>query len=755
MTDVNEAFPGDPETMNNNMTLKKFFHLYLVRTAIASIYTVANAQPVVIDPYVTLSVFDSGGALTRGSNGGFTLGGLEVDPLGNGVFVIAGDSNIFDITASLQLIHSTGMGSSATVGMPEPISLIPWAYDLTRGADGRYYVAGALSGVGGVYGFDPVGESPVNAFITGTPTWATSGLTLDVTGAIALISTDGSSSTSSNGLYQITSDGVVTKLINPGELPHGIPHGTDDHVMTLDGRIILAGDKSHELWDVTAGPGSVTLLADLDAYFSQGEVPGWGINDNVWGSRATVDPVSGDIFYSHGAAVPTTTPMSIIRVTADGSTASLFATGFSVLRDLDFGPSSHGEGRSLYVTEFSGGVGTIYELAFAEPDILGRPVYQPGAGEGLYLWKETFDGPYHMEISGSGPLTQFSFELIADKPIDSVMPRQLETNDTLVWNGHHLAFNGWVTNWVDALDFRLPPGTTAMIAIEQDGTPSPSQLHIGASGLPLSPNGWIAEADTLPVTPPFQGGQDLGLFIGRDAASGEVHIRCNGDGSNHHAEINLLFSRSPGAVTPVGLEINDVLVAAGDNSLSIDSYVGSWWDGVNIDLLPATRVGFAYRQDGLIQSDWVNPKTHDLGTPNAYQLPQVNPYGKPLYNPATEAGLYLWQDKATGAWHLRGAAGGSSGRYSGEIVSDQPFTSVSAVSLEANDLLDASDPKRIVFDLAMWSQWEDGIDYQVPSGAQLSLDLTTGYPFASPAEAVRVGILKWPVGSLPLDLSGW
>ena len=645
------------------------------------------------------------------------------------------------------------MNTATTIGMPEPISLIPWAYDLTRGTDGRYYVAGALSDVGGIYGFDPGGESSVYVFVTGTPTWATSGLTFDETNTIAFISTDGSSSTSSNGLYRITTNGVVTKLINPGELPDGIPRGTEGHVVTLDGRTILAGDKSHDLWDVTGGPGSVTLLADLDAFFSPGEVPGWGLNDNVWGSRATVDPVSGDIFYSHGAAAPATIPISIIRVAADGSTASLFATGFSVLRDLDFGPASNGEGRSLYVTEFSNGTGTIYELAFKEPDILGEPAYQPGAEEGLYLWRESFDGPYHMEISGSGPLSQFSFELIADQPIDSVIPRQLETNDSLAWSGHHLTFTGWVSNWIDGLDFQLPPGTRAMIAVEQDGTPSPSQLHVGASGLPLSPSGWIVAADSLPAPPPFQGGQDLGLFIGRDAASGEVHARWNGDGQNHRAGIELLFSQSPDAITPVGLEFNDVLVAAA-NSVSIDSYVGTWWDGVNIDVPPATHMGLAYTQDGLIQIDWVNPTTHDLGKPNAYWLPRAESYGKPVYDPGTEAGLYLWQDKATGAWHLRGAAGGGGGRYSGEIVSDQPFTTVSAVSIEANDVLDTTDPLRIVFDLGMWNQWEDGIDFQAAPGAQLTLNLTTGSPYDNPAQAVHVGNLEWPIDNLPPEF-GW
>ena len=126
-----------------------------------------------------------------------------------------------------------------------------------------------------------------------------------------------------------------------------------------------------------------------------------------------------------------------------------------------------------------------------------------------------------------------------------------------------------------------------------------------------------------------------------------------------------------------------------------------------------------------------------------------------MYDPGTEAGLYLWQDKATGTWHLRGAAGGGDGRYTGEIVSDQPFTGVSAVSIEANDVLDTTDPMRIVFDLRMWNQWEDGIDFQTAPGAQLTLNLTAGKPFANPAQAVRVGNLKWPVENLPLDISGW
>jgi hypothetical protein len=396
----------------------------------------------------------------------------------------------------------------------------------------------------------------------------------------------------------------------------------------------------------------------------------------------------------------------------------------------------------------------VHVLEPSFPSLAGKPDYQPGLDEGLYLWKDTFDGPYHIEANGSGPSSVFSVELITDRPIAAVTTRSFESNDSLAWSGSYLDFEAHVGPWFDGLDVQLPPGTNAMIAVEQDGRPNPRQLHIGASGQPLTPSGWIIEADTLPPLPAFQGGQDLGLFIGRNAANGEVRARWNGDGPNHRAEIDFLFSQVPTIVTPVGIEANDVFIAS-DNAISIDSYVGSWWDGANIALQPGTRMGLAYTQDGLVQPHRVNPATRNLGLANAYRLPRAEPYGKPDYDPGAEAGLYLWQDKATGVWHLRGAAGGGGGRYTGEVVSDQPFTLVSAFSLESNDVLDTADPRRIVFDLGMWKQWEDGIDFQAAPGAQLTLNLTSGNPFGVPGKAVRIGEMKWPVDNLPLNLGGW
>jgi len=386
------------------------------------------------------------------------------------------------------------------------------------------------------------------------------------------------------------------------------------------------------------------------------------------------------------------------------------------------------------------------------PALLSRPSYVEGQEAGLYLWKDSFDGPYHIEVNGDGPLSVFSVELIADQTLASVTPQLLEANDTLAWNANHLQFEGRVTSGIDKLDFQLAPGSRAMLAVEQNGVANPRQLHIGASGDPLTPAGWVLEADTLPALPAFQGGVDLGLFVGR--ASGEVRARWNGDGPNHRSELDLLFSQLPTAVTPVGYESNDVLETT-PYSAAAEGVVGVWWDGLNVDLPAGTRMGLAYKQDGLVQPHWVNPASRNLGLPNAYRLPQATPYGAPAYDPATEANLNLWKDEVTGVWHVQATAGSGFARYTGELVSDQPFARVSANGLEASDTLNnTTAPTRIVFDLSMWSPWEDGFEFEVPAGASVQLSLQ---PQGSedPAQTIRIGAQRWPVEQLPVNISGW
>ena len=315
--------------------------------------------PVSLDPTATVSTFDTGGLLSPALNGGFTVGGLEVDPAGGTVYVVASDGGFGGTSTVVQLLSSTGLGTATAVGAAAPIKLNARGYDLTHNA-GLYYVAGTLSAaapVHGIHGLDPAGVAAPSTFATTTSGFATSGLTFNAAGTSALVSTDGvDTAVLPNGLYSVPGGGPEAPVVLTGALPGGIPTGTDDHVITLDGRTIVVGDGSHDLWDVSGGAGAVSLLVDLDL------IPAVAPFLSGGGVRSAVDPWTGDIFIGWGLF-----GSDIIRVAADGSGAIHFATGLLSTRDLDIGLSSNGSGGvSLYVTEEdTAGVGSIYEFTLS------------------------------------------------------------------------------------------------------------------------------------------------------------------------------------------------------------------------------------------------------------------------------------------------------------------------------------------------------------------------------------------------------
>lgn len=113
--------------------------------------------------------------------------------------------------------------------------------------------------------------------------------------------------------------------------------------------------------------------------------------------------------------------------------------------------------------------------------------------------------------------------------------------------------------------------------------------------------------------------------------------------------------------------------------------------------------------------------------------------GVPAFNPATQRALFLYRSCGDGTWHLRGTAGGTSGRYSGRIVSDEPFTSVKPDSLESGDVLQ-HDAGVVEFTFYMSNGWTDGIDFAFPAGvdARLEIDDATGPILVGPDKVAAV-----------------
>ena len=104
-------------------------------------------------------------------------------------------------------------------------------------------------------------------------------------------------------------------------------------------------------------------------------------------------------------------------------------------------------------------------------------------------------------------------------------------------------------------------------------------------------------------------------------------------------------------------------------------------------------------------------------------------------------------------WHLRVTAGKDSNhRYVGSIVSDTFATFVKGVKIESNDQVNISE-SGIDFNLQVGQDFEDGLDFQFPTGASLSISLEGDTE--DEASLFRIGSEKWPVTGLPLNISGW
>ena len=389
------------------------------------------------------------------------------------------------------------------------------------------------------------------------------------------------------------------------------------------------------------------------------------------------------------------------------------------------------------------------------PFISGQPDLTIGDDLGVFIWKETFDGPYTLRTLGTGIPGQgitFDINLLATEALLNITPINLNANDQFQAEASSFSFNSWVSSGEDQINFQLAPGAKALLSIAQDGIANPRQVNIGRQKSHLIPAGWVVSSASLLPRPAFTPGQDLGLFVGQGNTSNNIEFRWNGDGQFHQTDLTVISANSNATFTPTGLDDGgkgrDTLIRY-DTGVNISGGVGTADDGLNVTVTEDTQLGFAYQQDNIFQSHQINPFNDQLGLPNAYELPLATPFGQPSYNPAQNAGLFLWKNEQTGVWSLRATAGGDTQTYSGSIVAGSTATSVQSIGLEPNDSLDSSEPLQIDFEFNVVGSGEDGIDFHFLDESVLSLTLD------SDPSLLSIGSQKWSVSQVPLDLSGW
>lgn len=390
----------------------------------------------------------------------------------------------------------------------------------------------------------------------------------------------------------------------------------------------------------------------------------------------------------------------------------------------------------------------LVEPVFAS--VGGQPAYTPGTDAGVFLWKETFDGPYHLRVSGDGTSSDFDVRLVATGQLVSADAFDLGAGDFWAASGAGFELQSNVSSSENRLEFRLAPRSSALFSVIRDGVANPRQIHVGSTASPLAPVGWITSAGALPDIQLWDDTESRGgLFLGTESTTGNLMTRWRGNGGNHRSYV-VLFSQSKLlAYGGYDLEGDDNLLFA-THAVGIQGTLQSGWDGIDLAMGPVDNVGLFYLRDDLFPYRGVNRESGGLGQANAYLLPTATPYGDPNPDLTSDRGFYVWKDPG-GAWHFKATSGATGIRYIGEIIADMAPTAAFGSSLEASDVIDFSVPGRIGFELGLAAGFFDELILTYPAEATISVNLQD----AAQQNLLRVGADQWPVANQPLDLSGW
>lgn len=313
-------------------------------------------------------------------------------------------------------------------------------------------------------------------------------------------------------------------------------------------------------------------------------------------------------------------------------------------------------------------------------------------------------------------------------------------------------------------DVSLLTGATCPIAVDTDGDGLTDQEE---AALGTNPNladtdmGGVDDGDevannTNPLDaaddvvlsdacgePMFDSSAEPGLYGWQDCGAGgsaaQWSFRAVGGGLSWSPYTGSLISDTAFTGSPIDLEGHDTFeLAPNAQGLNFQLIIaGSGVEGFDVSVPAASQTCLDTVQVPAGASVFVGSnKTlksqafnlEDLGACNVTP-PSPDPQcGTPDYDPATQPGIYLWQDCSNTAqrdWSVRIVAGGVSWQeFAGELTADAVLTPT-GFSLEGNDTLDSVPGDGFVdFSLFVGGAGQDGLDVSLPSTATSCFDAT-------------------------------
>ena len=375
------------------------------------------------------------------------------------------------------------------------------------------------------------------------------------------------------------------------------------------------------------------------------------------------------------------------------------------------------------------GTGTIID---DETSLLcGTPSYSNQTDRATFVWRDCGGtGRVFLRVTGGGvtPATVFQGEIEFGSSPPVPTPFRLESNDTLQTNASMITYN--LRTW----------------NIDQDG-------------FDYSGAGCLTVLDNLPV---FLGGSRTELLSSNvDLATGQA---CSSDPVVSINSVNVVetpggttadftVNLSPPAVDQVIVDFvtNDGSATAGSDytavSGSVSFAVGESSQPISVAVLDDvdTEGPETFSVD-LTLSSGTAAMGNASGTGTIQDDEVSVACGEPSRNNSNDQEIFLWQDCTTGDWFARFTAGGAPFiRYQGSLTSSLGFASASGHSVESNDVVNIG-PTSITWDLRVGTQYDDGLDFQLPAGT------ATCFNVSLPAgKNVLVGATRTPVAA-PFNL---
>lgn len=258
---------------------------------------------------------------------------------------------------------------------------------------------------------------------------------------------------------------------------------------------------------------------------------------------------------------------------------------------------------------------------------------------------------------------------------------------------------------------------------------------------------------TLCGPPVYDPTTEATVLLWEDCSGDTWTFRSTG-GGGFTQNIGLIESSEALVVTPFSIEGHDILDLSDPDEIDFNLRVwGGSEDGFQFVVAPGSQNCVTLAPGSTVPAVEVGPDRIPVALPfNLDNLgPCVEPppdpaLGEPSYNPATEAGFFVWKTPA-GNYVVRTTAGGTFAQWIGSITSSAPLQNFSRFSIEGHDVIDEfSDPSAVSFNMRIWGSAEDGFEFEIAEGSGACVDLSL------PAGAtVIVGGDNTPVNS-PFDL---